>query len=311
MIARTDFIGKPAIFFLALIVLTPSVAVAEDTLLVDCSAGQTIGGTLPMLRPGDTLLVSGTCAENVEISGQTGQFDGITLDGQGTATISGPDSSQDTLRLVGLREATVRGLRITGGRDGVHTRWVTAVFIMNNTIEKTGRNGIQVTRKSYVHMADNVVQNNPRNGIEAQDSTVRIGSSLDEPPQPKPNLIQGNGGHGIVLSRASVARILGNTIRSNSQNGINVEKLSQADIAANIIEGNSQNGIQATQGSGVNLGTDTGTGLENSPNSTGAPNGQYGIDCSLGVYADGRLGSLNGTRGQRIFTTGANDSLLP
>ena len=310
MIPRTAFIGN-AMFFLALAFLLPSVAMAGDTLFVDCNSGQSIGGTLPMLRPGDTLLVSGTCVENVEVSGQTGQFDAITLDGQGTATISGPDSSQDTLRLVGLREATVKGFRITGGRDGIQTRWVTAVFIMNNTVEQTARNGIQITRKSYVHMAGNVVQNNPRNGIEVQDGTVRIGSSLDEPPQPDPNLIQGNGGHGIVLSRVSVARILGNTIRNNRQNGINIEKLSQADIASNIIEANSQNGIQATQSSGVNLGTDTGTGLENSPNTTGSPNGQYGIDCSVGAYAVGRLGSLNGVRGARNFITGANDSLLP
>ena len=102
-------------------------------------------------------------------------------------------------------------------------------------------------------------------------------------------MIQDNSGHGIAISRASVARILGNTIRNNRQNGINVEKLSLADVASNLIEGNSLNGIQVTQNSGVNLGTDTGSGLEQSPNTTGASNGQFGIDASLGAYLDGRL----------------------
>ena len=295
----------------ALVLLCPSWGVAE-TRPVNCAAGDTIGGVLRTARPGDTLLVSGTCVENVDVTGETGQFDGITLDGQGTATISGPDQSRDTLRLAGVRGATVRGFRITGGRDGIHTRWVTSLVLMqNNTIERTARNGIQLTRNSYVHISDNVIRNNPRNGIEVQDSRARIGGSLDEPPQPAPNLIEGNGGQGIVVSRGSVARINGNTIRNSSQNGIFVEKVSQADIGSNIIEGNAQNGIQVTQNSGVNLGADTGSGLEQSPNSTVTPNGQYGIEILGGAFADGRLGSLTGVNGQRHYATDTNDSLLP
>lgn len=297
----------PAWLFPVVVAIVPALSLGEVA-RVDCDAGNTIQGALETLTAGDTLLVSGVCVESVEI---TQRLDGLILDGQGTATIRGPDASQDTLRLVGLREVTVRGFRITGGRDGIQTRWVTAAFLFKNTVEQTGRNGIQATRNSYVHMADNTIQNNPRNGIEVQDSRVRIGSSLDEPPQPSPNIIQGNGGHGIALSRGSVARILGNTIRNNRQNGISVEKLSQADIASNVIEGNMLHGIQATQNSGVNLGTETGGGLEQAPNSAGAANGQYGIECSLGAYAHGRLGSLSGASGSKRFITGANDGLLP
>lgn len=311
MSARAVSFGKIGGLFVAFVLCLPAVGVAGNTRLVDCDAGNSIGGALPMLKPGDTVLVSGTCVENVELSGQTGQFDGITLDGQGTATISGPDSSLDDLRLTGVRGVTVRGFRITRGRDAIHVRWATMVFILSNTIEETGRNGILITRGSWAHISSNVIQNNPRNGMQIEESTVRIGGTLDEPPAPAPNLIQGNGGEGIVLSRAAVGRINGNTIRNNRQNGIFVQKLSQVDIGANLIEDNSQNGIQVTQNSGVNLGAGTGSGLENSPNSTGRPNGQYGIDGALGAYADGRLGSLTGARGQKNFTTGANDSLLP
>ena len=309
MVAQTRFFGRPAWLSLALVVLIPSLALAGVRRLVDCRAGDTIGEALtatPSLKPGDTLLVSGTCVENVEIT-----LDGITLDGQGSATLRGADSSRDTLRFVGVRAATVTGLRIAGGRDGIQTRWATTVYILNNTIEQTGRNGIQLTRSSYAHISNNVIRNNPRNGIEVQDSRTRIGGTLDEPPQPFPNVIEDNGGQGIVVSRGSVARINGNTIRRSGQNGIFVEKVSQADIGSNLIENNAQSGIQATQNSGVNLGADTGTGLEQSPNSSGARNGQWGIDCSLGAYADGRLGSLTGARGQKNFTEGARDSLLP
>lgn len=294
---RTDFFGKFTYPFVALFLLLPSWGVAA-TLSVNCNAGGSVGAALKTLKPGDTLLVSGTCVETVDVAGQTGQFDGITLDGQGTATISGPDPSLDVLRLATVRGVTVKGFRITAGRDAIHVRWATNVFIMNNTIEKTARNGIQVTRGSWAEIADNVVQNNPRNGIEVQESTVRIGSAItDDATLPNPNRIEGNGGQGIFVSRGSIVRIAGNTIRNSGQNGVSVEKLSQADIASNTIEGNAQNGIQVTQNSGVNLGADTGTGYESLPNSTGTPNGIYGIQISLGAYADGRLGSLTGRSG--------------
>lgn len=149
MTAHKRFLDKLPWQLLAFLCLMPALRLSGDTRSVDCDAGNTIQGALKLSKPGDTLLLSGACAEHVEI---TEQWDGLILDGQGTATISGPDSSQDTLRLVGLREATVKGLRIKGGRDGIHTRWVTRVFVLAVFIEQTGRNGIQTTRNSYVHM---------------------------------------------------------------------------------------------------------------------------------------------------------------
>lgn len=307
-----DFFGKPASLFLGLVFLMPCLAVAGDTQVVDCDAGGSITGALTTLKPGDTLLVSGTCVENVDVEGATGQFDGITLDGQGTATIKGADSSLDDLRLATVRGVTVKGFHITAGRDAIHVRWSTNVFIMNDTIEQTARNGIQVTRGSWVQIVDNVVQNNPHNGIEVQESTVRIGSAItDEATQPNPNRIEGNGGQGIFVSRGSIARIAGNTIRNSGQNGVDVEKLSQADISSNTIEGNARDGILVAQNSGVNLGEDTGNGYGNLPNSTGTPNGQWGIEIIGGAYAAGRIGSLNGVSGPRHYTPATNDSLLP
>lgn len=309
---RTDFFSKFGLPLCgALLLLQPSWGAAK-TRSVNCDSKRSIGQTLKTLSPGDTLLVRGICLENVEINGETGKFDGITLDGLGSATISGPDPTRDTLRLVAMRGVTVRGFTITGGRDAIHVRWSTKVFILNNIIEETGRNGIQVTRGSWVHISDNLIRNNPGNGIQVEESRVRIGGSLDEPPQPLPNVIQNNVGQGIVISRASIARISGNTIANNGQNGIQVVKMSQADIASNTIEGNSQNGIRVMQNSGVNLGADSGSGLEQAPNSTpSTPNGQRGINCSLAGYADGRLGSLTGTSGATLFTESCLDSLSP
>ncbi|MBI4459862.1 MAG: right-handed parallel beta-helix repeat-containing protein [Acidobacteria bacterium] len=309
MKTRIAFFCKIAYLLAAFATLLPSRAVAE-TRFVNCNSGRTLSSALRTLSPGDTLYVNGTCLENIEINGETGKFDGVTLDGMGTATISGPDATQDTLRMTAVRGVTVKGFRIIGGRDGIQAKWSTEVFILSNTIEQTGRNGIGANRESWVHISDNVIQNNPRNGIQIEDSKARIGGSLDEPPQPLQNVIQNNGGIGVVVSRGSVARINGNRIANNGEHGISVVKMSQADIAANTIEGNTQHGIRV-QHSGVNLGADTGSGLENSPNSTGTPNGQRGLSCAIGGYADGRLGTLTGSTGATQFTESCLNSLNP
>ncbi|OFW01799.1 MAG: hypothetical protein A3G20_00045 [Acidobacteria bacterium RIFCSPLOWO2_12_FULL_59_11] len=300
---KTDFFGKLTYLLVALVLFLPSWGVAE-TRFVNCDSGRSIGEALKTLSPGDTLLVSGTCRENVEVGGETGQFDGITLDGQGTATISGPDPAVNTLQLTSVRGVTVKGFRITGGRDGLIISSGQRVGIENTTIEQVGRQGMQVQRgTTMAHIMNSVIQNNPSHGLVVnENSYLRIGFATgvgSSEGDTGPNVIQGNGGHGVYIQRASLARIYQNTIRNNRQNGVNVEKLSYAEIASNIIEGNRRNGIQATQNSGVHLGTDTGTGNENRPNSTGtsAPNGKYGIEVSLGAYADGRLGTLTGVWG--------------
>src|SRR5262245_22775268 len=64
---------------------------------VDCDAAGVIMRALEKLRPGDTLSISGACAQNVQISEQ--------------------DAAIDALRIYGDR-VTVRGATISGGRDG-------------------------------------------------------------------------------------------------------------------------------------------------------------------------------------------------
>lgn len=304
-----------ACVFVTFIFLIPSRAAAE-TLSVNCNAGETIGGALKTLKPGDTLLVSGVCSENVEVAGPSGQFDGVTLaGGEGTATIRGSQPSTNTLQLTGVRNFTVKGFRITGGRDGIVVNSGQMIAIENNTIEQVGRHGLQVQRGTNMsHVINTVIRNNPQHGIMVnENSYLRIGFTSGvgaSEGDTGANTIQDNGGHGIHIQRVSMARIYVNTIKNNGQNGVNVEKFSFAEIAANTIEGNKRNGVQATQNSGVHLGTDTGSGNENRPNSSANPNGQYGIDLSLGAYAEGRLGSLTGAKGAR-HSVEAYDSLLP
>jgi parallel beta-helix repeat protein len=113
------------------------------------------------------------------------------------------------------------------------------------------------------------------------------------------------------VTRLSSARIVGNTVSGNVGNGITVERVSQADISANTINGNDRNGIFVTQNSGVNLGNDTGDTIFDKPNYTTAENGLFGLKGTMGGYADGWLGTLDGLRGRVFFDLRSVNSTTP
>jgi nitrous oxidase accessory protein NosD len=289
---------------------------------IDCDRGDSLqaafrhagqGNASPLLRrPGAVVLVSGTCNENVEI---TEAFDGIVLDGQGIATLNGPDAARDTLRLIGVRNFTIRGFTITGGRDGINLRGAQMVSIQRNTI-RAGRDGIQVHRGSFAMITDNSLQNGRDGIVVHENSAARVGFATSTAAEPSPNLIDSNGRHGILVSRASTARIAGNTITNNGTSGagtgIRVDRVSQADIASNQIDQNREDGIRVIQNSGVNLGTAATGHFLDVVNTTVVPNVGVGIRGQVGGYGVGGLGSLNGIAGSKNFSdTSSIDRITP
>ena len=75
-------------------------------------------------------------------------------------------------------------------------------------------------------------------------SVARIGYLL-RPLGRAANTIRRCGEHGVAVTRASAARIVGNTIEGNGGSGVFVSRLSQADIFGNSISGNGANGGNA------------------------------------------------------------------
>jgi parallel beta-helix repeat protein len=278
------------------------------TVKLTCSAKDTIGNAVRKLKPGDTLLVSGTCNENLEIPFEAAR---ITLDGQGKATISGPDSSKPTVTIRG-RGITMKGFSITGGREGIQVPAGGEALIDGNTIQNVGRFGIQVNRGSSAVIVNNTVRNNTGNGITIGGSSyvlVGIRTGLDKTASP--NTIEDNGGAGITVGRSSSARIVGNTIRNNKGHGVFITRASQADVSNSTIEGNGGDGINLTQNSAVSLGVGTSTGIFDLANSTASNNGGVGIRCGKSSSVDGRLGSVNGNKGPKEFDASCVDGLAP
>jgi parallel beta-helix repeat protein len=286
------------------------------TKYVDCDNGDTITGSLQFVQPGDTIIISGTCNENLLFSSLTGQYNGLTLDGQGTAIISGPVPALNVIEITGVSGFTIRGLTITGGNDGVAINTGSIVALDTVVVQNTGRHGIHFQRGSTDgYVVNSTIQNNPGNGIVInENSYVRVGFTDGvgaSQGDTGPCLIQNNGGFGIRIQRGASARIYTNTISNNANNGINIESASYAEVASNVIAGNGKNGIAVTENSTLHLGNPSGIKNEDQPNSANVPNGLFGLSASWGAYVSGRMGTLNGSSGASTFTHDANNNLAP
>jgi parallel beta-helix repeat protein len=287
--------------------LSPSVGLASDTLT--CDPTKTIGEAIEKLEPGETLLVSGMCDENVDVGEEVHD---ITLDGRGTATING-DSSVNTVTVKG-RGITIRGFTITGGFEGIAVLDGGSAVIDGNTIQNAARNGITVFRNSTAHIINNTIQDNASSGIQSQhSSSARIG--FTGPPGNRvraPNTIQNNGASGIQVLRGASVQIFANTIQNNGSHGVLVDRNSQAEVAACTITGNTGDGIRGTRNAGVDIGTDaTGATPEFEDDTNTGTNGGFGVRCMIDGFVDGLLGSLTGTNGGQFFAEGCTDSVLP
>jgi hypothetical protein len=309
---RENMETKPKIkvlLFLTLgLLLTVSISESASDQLA-CGSQRTITEALGQLNPGDTLLVSGACNENVVIPEQVVN---VILDGQGTATITAPDPSDPTINVRG-NGITIRNfVSIAGGETGILVTRGGAATIDSNIIQKAGNNGIVVNLNSSARIVNNAIQGNPQSGIVITDSSsARIGFLQTGDTAARPNVIQNNGENGVTIARSSHARIVGNTISGNGDNGVIVTRVAHADISFNTIDSNGGDGVFVFRNAGVNLGEDTGSGIFDSPNTTNANNVGFGIRCAINSYGDGRIGTLNGATGAVSFAPNCVNATAP
>jgi parallel beta-helix repeat protein len=271
--------------------------VAAGTLTVNCPA-DSLQAAVEAAVPGDTIQVTGTCTESVLIRNEQMR---IALDGQNVATIS-PTSGYAAFTVRG-KGIAIRNFTITGGPGaGIWVNRGSNALIIQNHIHSMGGNGITVNQLSFAVIRNNNIHGNAGDGILiSETSDSRIGFDQNYDSAASPNTIQNNGGRGITVSGSSKARIAGNTISGNTGDGIGVFRSAQADIAGNTINTNGGSGVNVGMNGGVQLGEDDPSTFLDQPNVTTANNIGYGINCSLGAYVRGHLGSanqLNGALGQ-------------
>jgi parallel beta-helix repeat protein len=256
-----------------------------------------------LAAPGSTITVSGTCSENLLVRNEKQR---ITIDGGGKATINAPNNGSPALNVRG-KGILIQNFTITGGSVGVYLDRGSNAVLNTNVIQNSNGNGVVVDELAFAVLTNNAIQNHPGAGIFVSEaSTARIGFNADSETVASPNTIQSNGAGGIVVSNSSSARIVGNTISSNSGDGVRVVRESHAEIASNTINGNADS-IEVGENSSIQLGEDSGASIFESPNS--GANAGFGVRCTTGSIADGRLGSLTGSSGPSSFDGSCSNSL--
>jgi len=276
------------------------------TVSVDCDAGNTITSALGSVKPGDTVLVSGTCKEQVSIAPEIVR---ITMDGQRKTTIQHPGGAAASPHAVYIRgkEITIKGFTVTGGLDGIHLSGPASTVIDGNVVVKNAGRGIHIDKGSIARILNSTVQDSGGIGIDITGASYAyIGVLIPRVPALSPNTIRNNGGPGINIERSSGAWIVGNTISNNKESGIAVHRNAQADIIANVINANGGDAITVSHNGGVNLSSET---RRDGPNQTASAqsNGGAGIKCMIGGYVEGPLGTLTGKRGAKEFDNSCVD----
>jgi hypothetical protein len=120
---------------------------------VDCDAGQSIKNALKGAKPGDTILVAGTCHERVAITQP------VTLDGGGTASIDGTGVAQAQ-----GAASEFDGLVVIDG--------VTNVHLVGLTIQDAATNGIVAAHGAAVELRNITAQNNALTGLVVIDNST-------------------------------------------------------------------------------------------------------------------------------------------
>jgi Right handed beta helix region len=277
-------------FVVLISVLLLSMASWANVVNVDCSGNtpwmpSTIAQGLDWLGTWDssnTLIVSGTCNENVTIDNYR-NLTIMTLPGE-TATINATDASQPTLHLIACRGVAIFSLQVNGGDQGILLNTSSQADIINTTVNGAGTIGIHAQMGSTLTLNNVTVQQTGGDGIRIDggsnatfgfvtpDTAVRsinnggFGLSVDGASVQTNNgfIVSGNQG-GAVL--ANGARMLFNgssdnpNMFSDNAAGLTIRGGSATFQGKNTIANNGGFGV-LTIGSTVNFAGGNGTTIE-------------------------------------------------
>jgi hypothetical protein len=236
------------------------------TIKVKCGKGQSVQSALDSLTGPATIIVTGTCHENVVIT-----KDDVTIQG---GTFVGPDPNQNTIQVQAARRVLITGATVGGANTGVRAYQGGSLTLENSLIEANAQSGVASTYGSSVIVNDCTIRANTFQGVIVTDnsaliltnsiitangtvgvlaqrsSSARIGQSITGVSGP--NTITNNGGAGVNVSRSAYALIDGNTITGNSSNGVNIEGAS-ATVTNNTVA-NNKKGINVENSGNARIG---------------------------------------------------------
>ena len=283
---------------------------------VDCGAGETIASAMSQAQPGDTIMISGTCNENVVVGS-----DDITLDGGGSAGIDGAGIDRWAIDVTGRQKVTIKGLTVENGHGaGIAITETSGVWLQDVTVRNTRRDadnsdgqGIFIGHASSVVLTGAIVaDSNAGNGILVWQSSSAFAIGNFTPRGisfPRASVqANGNGEHGILVVGSSSFAAYSNfgdytTVhaKTNGYSGISVQQSSSVIVAGGTdleATNNSANGLEvggasSTQYWGRAAESRTASGLFDS-------NGGAGINIwgssSFAVWDDGVAVNITSTK---------------
>ena len=162
-------------------------ASAAPAIKVDCNRGGSISATLAHLAQigsarGITILVSGTCNENITISG----FDHLMLKAgpQGATLQDSSGGNAAVVFIVNSYDVMLQGFAVSGVQLGVNCAQATFCTLNSNTVQGAGNAGVIVIG-SRALLTNNNISHNGGDGTRAQ-----FGGSVET----SGNSISNNGG---------------------------------------------------------------------------------------------------------------------
>src|SRR5215472_3758238 len=205
-----------------------------------------------------TILVSGTCTDNLHISG----VNRLTLLGAPGATINDASGGNDfVVTATNAQTFDFEGFTINGGGAGLGCLSYSTCLLAGNTIQNSLGPGVIVNRSNAILQSD-TIQNNAGRGLTAvnganvtlasetvqNNGAAGVGAFYGTNLNVQFSTITSNGGAGgIRIGEHSSLRLIDTTITGNFHNGVNLESSSAGTFEnfglGNTITGNGNVGV--------------------------------------------------------------------
>jgi hypothetical protein len=249
---------------IALVLAVPVSSVNAASIAVDCNKKASVNAALGKLdrSAANTLTISGSCTENVVVSGHRD----LTIVGATgaslTATVVSGDNATDTVTINGNSRVTIQSLLINAGQQGVYCDDRSACILKNVTISGGTVGGLSVQKQSSADvLGTSSIAGSGGNGIGVFGaSSVNVGDS-DDPAAPPGPVISGHAGAGAQVQDGSFLRT-DNVTFSNNGFGVFADRGAVIKIlgALSAVTGSAYDGISVRASTAQVAGTISGPG---------------------------------------------------
>lgn len=188
-------------------------------------------------------IAAGTYNENLYIDKNK-----ITLHGDNrTTTFIKGAATSPTIALFGAQMASINGLNISIGREGISAGGST--FEVQNCIVETSRgDGITIRSNSAAKIFKSIVRKNAFNGVSASGNASVFLDGCN---------IASNSGAGVSFYGNTSGGLVGCNVVANGQIGVNIGINSCAGLDSCTIKNNQREGVWVTQNSSATLMSNT------------------------------------------------------